>query len=248
MSATLNLSTSKNPAIWRLWAEIIPLLAMIIFTFIFWIIEKKEIGLCLFSHSKKGIFVGMAMGIVWLGTPVAILKAMNIIEINGKNHIPLLAVWILAVFFNAVMQELLVRGYLYQMLKQKYHIVPAVIVTTGLFTFLHGGALEAGVIPAMNVLTMSLLMTILLEYCGSIIAPTVAHFLWNGIGAVILGGVSLADDYPHLFHMDFLGNDLLSGGVCKIEGSIVVLIVNCIFILIIFLLMKKRKDSYFGER
>ena len=121
-------------------------------------------------------------------------------------------------------------------------------MTTGLFTFLHRGALEAGVIPAMNVLTMSLLMTILLEYCGSIIAPTVAHFLWNGIGAVILGGVSLADDYPHLFHMDFLGNDLLSGGVCKIEGSIVVLIVNCIFILIIFLLMKKRKDSYFGER
>ncbi len=50
MSATLNLSTSKNPAIWRLWAEIIPLLAMIIFTFIFWIIEKKEIGLCTYHE------------------------------------------------------------------------------------------------------------------------------------------------------------------------------------------------------
>lgn len=37
------------------------------------------------------------------------------------------------------MQELLVRGYLYQMLKQKHNIVAATIVTTALFTALHGG-------------------------------------------------------------------------------------------------------------
>ena len=37
----------------------------------------------------------------------------------------------------------------------------------------------------------------------------------------MLGGVSLADDYLNLLNMKFSGNEILSGGVCKIEGSII---------------------------
>ena len=102
----------------------------------------------------------------------------------------------------------------------------AAIITTVLFTVLHGGAFEAGVIPVLNVFTMSLLMIAVLEYSGSIIAPTIMHFLWNGIGALVLGGVSLADDYPSLLVTSFTGNEILSGGICKIEGSVIVLFVN----------------------
>lgn len=151
----LPLSSSKEQAVWRLWAEIMPLLV-------------------------------------------------------------LFPVWVLAVFVNTIMQELLVRGYLYQMLKQKHNIIVAMIVTTILFTALHGGAFEAGVIPVLNVFTMSLLMTVVLEYSGSIIAPTIMHFLWNGIGALVLGGVSLADDYPNLFVTTFTGNDILSAGIRRL--------------------------------
>ncbi len=45
LSAVLPLSNSDNPAVWRLWAEITPLLSIIAFTFIFWLIEKKTIKL-----------------------------------------------------------------------------------------------------------------------------------------------------------------------------------------------------------
>lgn len=86
----------------------------------------------------------------------------------------------LAAFLNVVMQELLVRGYLYRMIGQKHNTAAAVIVTTVLFTACHGGAFEAGLVPVLNVVTMSLLMTAALEYSGSIIAPTTMHFLWNG--------------------------------------------------------------------
>ena len=109
------------------------------------------------------------------------------------------------------------------------------------FTFAHGGAFEAGILPVLNVITMSLFMTAVLEYTGSLIAPIVIHFLWNGVGAIILGGVSLAEDYPHLFDMTIHGNPILSGGSCKIEGSIIVLFMNLAF-LIGFVAAKKRKD------
>ena len=154
----------------------------------------------------------------------------------------MLPIWILAAILNVVMQELLVRGYLYQMIKQKHNIVAATIVTTTLFTALHGGAFEAGLIPVLNVVTMSLLMTVILEYTGSIIAPIIMHTIWNVVGAIIFGGVSLADDYPHLLNVIFSGNDILSGGSCKIEGNIVVFIMNTLMICL-FVILKNRKKT-----
>lgn len=240
LSAVLPLSNSDNSAVWRLWAEITPLLSIIAFTTIFWIIEKKTIKLHLFNNPVKGALIGIITGILWLGFPVVIMKLMKVIDFSGKNDIPLFFVWILAAFLNVIMQELLVRGWLYQVLKQKYNLAISTIVTTALFTLLHGGAFEAGVVPVVNVLTMSLLMTVILEYSGSLIAPTVMHFIWNGIGALVLGGVSLADDYPHLLNMIFSGSELLSGGECKIEGSIVVLVVNAILLAVLIGLQRKK--------
>ncbi len=247
LSAVLPLSNSDNPALWRLWAEITPLLSIIAFTFIFWIIEKKIIKLHLFNNPVKGVLLGIITGILWLGLPIIVMKLMKVIEFNGKNDIPLFFVWILAAFLNVIMQELLVRGWLYQVLKQKYNIAISTIVTTALFTLLHGGAFEAGLVPVVNVLTMSLLMTVILEYSGSLIAPTIMHFMWNGIGALVLGGVSLADDYPHLLNMIFSGSKLLSGGECKIEGSIVVLVVNVMLLAVFIGLQRKNGNNMAGH-
>ena len=237
----LPLSSSENPAIWRLWAEIIPLFAMIVLTLIFWLAEKKSVRLYLFDNLVKGAALGVITGIVWLAVPVLVMYIAKIIHFDGTNSISLFPVWMLAAFLNVITQELLVRGYLYQMIKQKHNIAAAAIATTALFTVLHGGAFEAGVVPVLNVFTMSLLMTVVLEYSGSIIAPTIMHFLWNGIGALVLGGVSLADDYPNLLITTFTGNEILSGGVCKIEGSIIVLFVNVILIALFMFL--KRYDK-----
>lgn len=239
--SVLPLSSSKEPAIWRLWAEIMPLTAIIAFTLIFWLIEKRTVKLYLFDYPIKGVVLGTVTGIVWLAIPVVILYMAKMIHFDGTNSISLFPVWMLAVFLNVIMQELLVRGYLYQMIKQKHNIAAAAIITTALFTALHGGAFEAGVIPVLNVITMSLLMTVVLEYCGSLIAPTIMHFLWNGIGALVLGGVSLADDYPNLLVTTFTGNEVISGGVCKIEGSVIVLFVN--LILMVFFIFLKRQGT-----
>lgn len=154
----------------------------------------------------------------------------------------LLVLQLFSAFINSVMQEVLVRGYLYQMIKNNYNIVVAVLISTGLFTFAHGGAFEAGILPVLNVITMSLFVTAVLEYTESLVAPIVIHFLWNGVGAIILGGVSLAEDYPHLFNMVISGNSILSGGSCKIEGSIVVLFMNLI-LMFGFVMAKKIRDK-----
>ena len=232
---------TASAAIWRFWAELIPLLSVIAITLIFWLADQKKIRLHLTGKPVYNIILGGVTGTIWLGASVGILSILGVVQIEGKNQIAMLWLWLLAAFLNTVMQEMLVRGYLYQMIKSNGSIAAAIIVSTGLFTFAHGGAFEAGILPVLNVITMSLFMTAVLEYTGSLIAPIVIHFLWNGVGAIILGGVSLAEDYPHLFDMTIHGNPILSGGSCKIEGSIIVLFMNLAF-LIGFVAAKKRKD------
>ena len=43
--------------------------------------------------------------------------------VSEKNTISFLLIWIALAFINVVMQELLVRGYIYQLLKKDYNIL-----------------------------------------------------------------------------------------------------------------------------
>lgn len=228
--------------VWRFNAELEPLLAIILLTFVFWRIDRKELHISILSRPLVNTTLGIGTGCAWLGMVVGILIWTGTMQFSGVNHVSMLWLWIFSAFLNVIMQELLVRGYLYQLIKSAYHVIPAAIITTALFTLMHGGAFEAGLVPVLNVVTMSLLMTAVLEYTKSLLAPIMIHFIWNAIGAIIFGGVSLADDYPNLIHTTFSGNSLLSGGSCKIEGSIVVLALNLAFT-ILFLGLNRRKLS-----
>lgn len=235
----------KSDVVWRFFAELIPFLVIAILTFIFWWTEKRKLRLHLINNPSRSSILGIITGLIWLSSSAGILLLTRSVHIEGSNHISMLWLWILSAFINTVMQEMLVRGYLYQMIKKEYNLAAAVIVSTLLFTFAHGGAFEAGLLPVLNVLTMSLFMTAVLEYTDSLIAPVIIHFLWNSIGAIILGGVSLAEDYPHLLNMTFDGNVVLSGGIYKIEGSIVVLILN--LIMIIFFATSKKRTTHTSQ-
>ena len=242
--SVIPIPNTDSAVIWRFWAELIPLVSIIALTLIFWLIDKRKTRLHLTEKLVNNIILGCVTGAVWLGVSVGILAIIGVVHIDGRNQISMLWLWMISAFLNTVMQEMLVRGYLYQMLKSNYNIGIAVIVSTGLFTFAHGGAFEAGILPVLNVITMSLFVTAALEYTDSLIAPIVIHFLWNGVGAIILGGVSLAEDYPHLFNMVISGNSILSGGSCKIEGSIIVLLMNLIF-MVGFIMANKKKGKIY---
>ncbi|MEE1256139.1 MAG: type II CAAX endopeptidase family protein [Lachnospiraceae bacterium] len=230
--------------IWRFFAELQPLLIMGLVTILFLLIEEKKLKLGLIEKWSRGMRIGSVIGIIWILISIFVMYIFGIIKFEGSNDISLVWLWFIAAFLNVMMQELLVRGYLYQFLKQKSNMLTATIVTTGIFTMLHGGAVEAGIIPVLNVLTMSVFMTVLLEWTTSIWAPIMAHYLWNAVGSLVFNVVLLADDYPHIFTAVFLGNDIISGGVCRIEGSIWVLIVNSIFcVLIGFLSAIERKRT-----
>ena len=108
---------------------------------------------------------------------------------------------------------------------------------------MHLGAFEAGIIPVVNVITMCLFTTVLYETERTLLAPIMAHAVWNIIGAIFLGCVNLAEDYPHMFTLISSKNILLSGGEYKIEASIIVTIIN-IVLTVLFLIKLKLLSRY----
>ncbi|MFS0562900.1 type II CAAX endopeptidase family protein [Terribacillus sp. 179-K 1B1 HS] len=242
ISFTPDIQTNE-PAFLRLWWEFSPFAVVALFSIFFvFIIEKGKIKIPITTSFFKNSLIGVVTGALWLGSVAAVLILTKTMNIQGHNQIDFIWIWILASLLNAAMQELLMRGYLYQLWKQKYNVAAATVFTTILFTAMHGGAFEAGIIPVLNVVSMSVFVTILLEYTGTIIAPIIAHFIWNTIGAIIIGGVSLANDYPNLLNSSFQGNQIVSGGLYKMEGSIIVSVVN--LILITCLLVVNKRKSY----
>jgi membrane protease YdiL (CAAX protease family) len=109
-------------------AELGPLIAIIGFTLIFYLVEHKKISINLYNNPLKSSLVGIVGGIIWLGLSVGILMFLRIMKIDGYNSIPMLWLWIISVFINTIMQEMLVRGYIYQMLKAKFDFPAAIFL------------------------------------------------------------------------------------------------------------------------
>ncbi|MDR1795500.1 MAG: CPBP family intramembrane metalloprotease [Erysipelotrichaceae bacterium] len=234
-----------SPALSRLWLEALPLFIILFLSFLFlFFIEKRRFKVIVFFKFFRNLILGLLLGVFWLGSVAVLEYVLGVFDLGNANTVSQLPVWILAASLNVIMQELLVRGYLYQLWKYNYSRFWAIAVTTTLFVLMHGGALEAGIIPALNVVTMSLFVSALLEYSGSLVAPILVHLIWNVVGALVLGGVSLAGDYPQLFTAAFSGSQLLSGGVYGFEASIITLTINTLlFVLFLVLFMRDKKAS-----
>lgn len=233
----------EDPAIWRFFAELIPFLVMVVFTVIFLLIEKKQIKIPIFHKGIKGTAVGLFIGALWIAISTLLIMMFGGITFAGKNHVDCLWLWIISAFINVIMQELLVRGYIYQLLKEKFNLSVAVIVTTALFTLMHGGAFSAGPISVINVITMCLFTTALYEAEETILAPIMAHAVWNIVGSLFLGCVSLAEDYPNLLNAEPLGYTLISGGKYLVESSVIVTVINFLLFLFFLIIYMKKKPS-----
>lgn len=161
------------------------------------------------------------------------------IEVRVTSQVDSFGIWAVALFLNTIMQELLVRGYLFEVLKNQYNSLIAITFITALFTLLHGGAFEAGIISILNVISMSIFMPVIFIETKSLVAPIIIHFIWNFTGGLIFDLISLAEDYPTWFSTKksfFVDKNF------GIEGSTFVLLINILFI-VFFCFMIRRKRS-----
>jgi membrane protease YdiL (CAAX protease family) len=225
----------ESPVLWRFTAELFPFIAASVMTLAFWIVvEKRALAINIFNSFGRDTLAGLAVGAVWVGAVVILMYASGALRFAKAQSVPWLAVWIIAVFLNAAMQELLIRGYAFSLIARRHSNLAAVIVTTVIFTALHAGAFESGVPAVINIVAAGSLFALMTLRFGSLWSAIVAHFIWNGATGILLGANVLPEDYPHVVDIVMSGNDLLTGGLAPIEGSVITAAVSVALAVIVW--------------
>ncbi|MDR2656781.1 MAG: CPBP family intramembrane metalloprotease [Oscillospiraceae bacterium] len=244
IAATSSAFGITHPPTWRLLAEAGPLAAIVLVTYLFWqLIEKRRLDLPFSRNWPRDALIGTAVGAAWVGGVVALLAVFGWFTVAGRNAVSYAPVWLLALLLNTIMQEMLVRGYIFSLIEREYNPIAASVATSVLFTLFHAGAFEAGAVAVTNVFTMSLFMSALRIRFGGLLIPVLAHFIWNGAGGILMNGVQLASDYPSMFDIALMGPTLFSGGLYKLEGGLFVALLNAAGILLFTLTLTRNAGS-----
>ncbi len=182
------------------------------------------------------LLIGLFFGLFWLAIaviPIYFLGKGQLTTVFSLNATQL-SIYFFILFVNAAMQELLVHGYLFSLLQNKYSKVTALIVTSILFLLLHPGAINAGIIASINVFGAGLIFGLITIYFDSLFSATIAHTIWNYFGAVWFGLIPL-DNYPSMKLITVTGNPLFIGDKNGMETSFTVTITIVLIITLILI-------------
>lgn len=121
----------------------------------------------------------------------------------------------------AFTEELLVRGYILRNLANSMNKWMAVLVSSALFTALHGANAHLPAAGLLSIFAAGWLMAVTFLHTRSLWFPIGFHFSWNFVQGPILGFPVSGLTLPHLLEMEQRGPDLLTGGAFGFEGSLV---------------------------
>lgn len=181
-----NVSMLKNAFLITAAAAI---MGFVIYVLIF---RKKEINLfqrCSFrkiSFKNSSLIVFASLGLALLsGSLVNLLiskfpsymETSSAIESNTTSILGILSV----VLVIPIFEEVLFRGLIYNELKTHLNIIIAIILQGAIFAVSHGNMLQG-----IYTFIMGVVLAIVYNKTGSIVAPILFHITYNLLGAIIL--------------------------------------------------------------
>lgn len=129
------------------------------------------------------VYVGSQVGSLWVG--VIFPGTLETFHSNVQMNIS--AYFLLTVFIAPVAEELLFRGACYTQMRKVFGPIPACLLSTALFAFLHST-------PSQVYLSMmcGLLFCVVYELTGRILYSVALHFMYNVL-CMIVGNVPVSN-------------------------------------------------------
>jgi hypothetical protein len=193
------------------------------------------------GHSISNLVVGLGIGIGMITISVASLWLSGSIQfLTGVTiSAPVLMVTGAAMLFNAVTQEVLVRGYLFQTIQSQGSSKLALILTAFIFSIMHGGG--GAILPAINLFMVGILLGLGYVWTGNLWLSIALHFGWNFLLGPVLGltvsGQALDSGWRI---MQLQGATWVTGGSFGLEGGLAATISTIIGILVLSFLFRRK--------
>ncbi len=195
----------------------------------------------------RKISLGLAAGALGIGIPSVLLLVSRELAVRTTAA----GSWINAAAFDviffalaAAMEELVVRGYLFSLLRRQWGWRTAVIATSLLFGALHLHNPGVNAESVVNVTLAGIFLGAIVLVTRSLYAAIAAHFAWNWTMAAIfhsaVSGASIPA--PNYLTVDN-GPDWLTGGAWGPEGGIAATAAMLILIFYFYKRGQRRAES-----
>ena len=233
------------------------LLAMILAAFMTlrWI-DRRPItllGLGLLQGWKRDFGLGLIIGIAMISIALGCLWAGGWVSLS-LNDITLslfgaLCKALLLFFVAALMEELMIRGYIFQAFIEGSRVWIAVIVLSSIFSVMHFDNPDATIPSALNIFLAGVLLSVCYLKTRSLWLPTGAHLGWNWMQSSFWGmGVSGYHVKWSVFSAEAHGADWISGGQFGAESSIFATVVILIATYLIWKTNKFGVEKRLGKQ
>ena len=195
-----------------------------------------------FSYLKGALFGTLQIFTVFF--IIFGLKAIDVYYVGNISILLLIKVFIIFIF-QALLEEILFRGYLMPFFSKVIGIKFTIILLSFLFTCIHLFNPNLDIIGLANVFLAGVTFSLIYYYTGNLWLVGAMHTLWNFILGFIVGSqISGIIIYNSVFFSIPVENkDLISGGVFGFEASIVTTIVELTISLFVIYLIKKEKNK-----
>jgi uncharacterized protein len=230
---------TKNSAVETLLAELMPLLAILITNMVIYRFTVNG-KLDIYKFKVSQLISAFLIGLIWVGTAIfgqVSTNSLYQVQAEYKIEPATLAIFAFALLLNTIFQELLLRGYLFKIFEDNLNSTKAIVLTSLLFLGFHPGAIQAGIIPAINVFGAGVILAILFYKTRSIWVPVIVHYVWNSI--MLLVGLTKIPNYPSFNLLTLYGSNLFAGGENGIEATISTTFIIGIMIFVLARYMKK---------
>lgn len=220
--------------------------------FCLWVrfIEKQPLSFIGFvkDHWLTKYLTGLLIGFAMMSIVVIILLVSghislekNNIQPTGISSLPFILILLIGWIIQGASEEIVTRGYLMNVLKNKYNVPVALLITSTLFGLLHLGNPSVNPIAIINIILVGLFFGLCTIKTNNLWLACGIHSAWNFAQGNIFGfEVSGIDtSVGSLIDLNLKGNTLITGGAFGPEAGLSSTIVLILSIGIILYLDKK---------
>ena len=209
--------------------------------------QKKTASELGFTKKAGTYFVGAAAGAVLVAVSAVLAVLAGAISYNGvfgNINTGFILLMLGGFICQGTMEEVLCRGIVMQLLKNKASIPVAITVSSALFIIPHLSKMTetGGVITffaIINLILISMVFSLFTLYFTGIWAACGFHTVWNfilynifGLNLSGNGGMSAA-----VFDMRSTGDNALNGGIYGIEASVIATVVLTVTVVVMFVII-----------
>jgi len=215
-------------------------LALILtYSFRRWVDRKSFISLGLnYEGQGKDGAAGLMLAIFIVGGSSLLLKATGHLKWMDIIFDPRALFLVFGtVLLTAFYEELIFRGYILNNLMDSFPKWLALLISALLFMIFHWTS--SGFFPLLNVFIMGLIPGLNYIYTRNLWFPICFHTGWKFLEGPVLG-LSGNESFQTLLQTDLHGDEIVTGGINGLEGSVFLMAVSLLSLAALYLFLQKR--------